>query len=90
MKLEQAKKIMENSGLEILEAYRTISSNQFDIVYKNYVKQLVEKESQCSELRRMLNDFLFNVEAKNMEQLQNMVKNFYDHGDTQDYIDPYN
>ena len=87
MKTEQAKKIIENAGSEILEACKTINNAQFEIFYNNYIKQLAEKESQCSELRKMLNDFLFNVENGNWKQLQNMVKNFYNHGDTQDYID---
>jgi hypothetical protein len=62
MKLEQAKKIMENAGSEILEAYRTISSKQFMIFYENFQKQLKEKQSQYDALNEQRKDLM---EAKN-------------------------
>ena len=87
MKLEQAKKIMENAGPEILEAYRTISSKQLMIFINNYEKQLKEKQSNYDAINEQRKDLMA---AKNFEDLQNMIKNIYNHGDTKDYIDPYN
>ena len=74
MKLEQAKKIMENADQKILEAHRTIC-------FYLYEKQLNEKQSQYDVLNEQRNDL---IKAKNYEDLQNMVKNIYDHGDTKD------
>ncbi len=82
MKLEQAKKIMENSGSEILEAYKTISGKQIMIFINNYEKQLKEKQSQYDFINEQRKDLM---EAKNFEDLKRMVKNIYDHGDTKDY-----
>ena len=87
MKLEQAKKIMENADPKILEAYRTISSKQLMIFINNYEKQLAEKQSKIDFIYEQRN---YLCEAKNFEDLKRMVKNIYDHGDTKDYIDPYN
>tara|TARA_Y100000591_G_scaffold238862_1_gene209543 strand:+ start:213 stop:491 length:279 start_codon:yes stop_codon:yes gene_type:complete len=81
MKLEQAKKIMENSGSEILEAHRTISNKIVMIFINNYEKQLKELQSQYDAINEQRNDL---IKAKNYEDLQNMVKNIYDHGDTKD------
>tara|TARA_Y100001938_G_scaffold146323_1_gene224951 strand:+ start:239 stop:517 length:279 start_codon:yes stop_codon:yes gene_type:complete len=81
MKLEQAKKIMENSGSEILEAHRTISNKIVMIFINNYEKQLKELQSQYDAINIQRNDL---IKAKNYEDLQNMVKNIYDHGDTKD------
>ena len=81
MKLEQAKKIMENSGSEILEAHRTISNKIVMIFINNYEKQLKELQSQYDAINNQRNDL---IKAKNYEDLQNMVKNIYDHGDTKD------
>ena len=81
MKLEQAKKIMENADQKILEAHRTISNKIVMIFINNYEKQLKELQSQYDAINNQRNDL---IKAKNYEDLQNMVKNIYDHGDTKD------
>ena len=79
MQLEQAKKIMENAESEILEAYKIIVRKQFIELYDAYEKQLKEKQSQYDFLNEQRKDLMG---AKNYEDLQNMIKNIYDHGDT--------
>jgi DnaJ-class molecular chaperone len=78
---------MENAGSEILEAYKIIVSKQCMELYDDYEKQLKEKQSQYDAINEQRKDLMG---AKNFEDLKNMVKNIYDHGDTKDYIDPYN
>ena len=79
MELEQAKKIMENAEPEVFEAYKTISSKQLMIFINNYKKQLKEKQEKIDFIYKQRNHL---CEAKNFEDLQNMVKNIHNHGDT--------
>ena len=58
MKLEQAKKIMENADSKILEAYRTIANKQFMFLYENYEKQLKEKQSQYDFINEQRKDLM--------------------------------
>ena len=79
MKLEEAKNIIEKTGT--IEAVKKLLNVQFDILTNNKQKHVEELQSQYDALRDITNDLM---SAKNFEDLQNMVKNIYDHGDTKD------
>jgi len=82
MKLEEAKNIIKESVIDTQQAVKKLMEVQFEIFYNDFKRQLEEKQSQYDALNEQRNDLM---KAKNFEDLQRMVKNINNHGDTKDY-----
>jgi len=74
--------LIKESVIDTQQAVKKLMEVQFEIFYNDFKRQLEEKQSQYDALNEQRNDLM---KAKNFEDLQRMVKNINNHGDTKDY-----
>ena len=79
MNLQKAKKIIKNSEPKIVEAHKFILLKEWQVNYENYQKQIQELDLQLKKIRQQRSDLMF---VENWEDLQKIVKNIFEHGDT--------